>query len=319
MEDLLKITTKQIDAMNTDDKKKYYQEIRKYCSEIDEIGKKAKITKLLKLIYPHLRSFNIEINGEYNIPKDEQVIFLINHSNSHDFFVMLETMDSIKREVTTLAAADSLNVFSQKFFEWNDSIMIDRGDSLNSQNGLYLISKKIIEGKNGIVFGEGTWNLHPIKPMLNIKNGVTKLALYTDTLVVPTIFEYEEIPALFDDEKNLYERCVVTFGKPTKIDPMKGIISETQRLQSIMEENRRESWKKLGIKRDSLNDINQNIYLNHTYLKKFGGFGFTFDSVYEMPYIYFKPNESHENEYHLTKTKKFEPGIILKTDNYKKL
>ena len=73
-----------------------------------------------------------------------------------------------------------------------------------------------------------------------------------------------------------------------------------------------ELWEKLNIKRRSLDDINKDVYLNHTYLKKFEALGFEFDSEHEFKYLLKDKNGEYENEYHLDENGNFVPGITHK-------
>ena len=45
--------------------------------------------------------------------------------------------------------------------------------------------------------------------MQTIKVGGTQTAMIADTVVVPTIFEYVEIPDIVSKEKELYKKCIV--------------------------------------------------------------------------------------------------------------
>ena len=71
-------------------------------------------------------------------------------------------------------------------------------------------------------------------------------------------------------------------------------------------------WKKLGINKNSLNDINKEIYLNHTYNKKFDAVGFEYDSEYESQYLAKDKNEKVENEFTLNENGEFVPGVTHK-------
>lgn len=56
------------------------------------------------------------------------------------------------------------------------------------------ICGRILRGKNCFIFGEATWNLHPILPMQQLKAGATQIALITGKKIIPTIMEYVEVP-----------------------------------------------------------------------------------------------------------------------------
>ena len=84
---------------------------------------------------------------------------------------------------------------------------------------------KIIEGKCGLILGEGTWNLHLILPMQPIKIGGTKVAAITNKDIIPTIFEYVEV---CERENELYKKCIVIFGKAITVKTEDNIISKTK-------------------------------------------------------------------------------------------
>ena len=170
----------------------------------------------------------------------------------------------------------------------------------------------MLEGQCGVIFGEATWNLHPILPMQAIKIGGAKIGAITEKVVIPTIFEYVEIPEIHSKESHLYKKCIVYFGQPLKIDQTKSLVAQSLLIEKSMIKIRRELWEELNIKRDKLSDINPPLYLNHTYLKKFKAFGFTYDSEKEAKFLFSPNNQNVVNEYHLDENNNFVPGITLK-------
>lgn len=307
------LSIKEIEKLNEKDKQLYYENLKKYVDTIKvNINSKTLSKKLISHIAPTLRNYDLDIIGEENLPKETSAVFICNHSNSHDFFTTQEVFSEINRPITPFGASDCLDFFSLQLFKAGDVTLIDRTDKESSVNGTMTFAKKIIDGEDGIIFGESTWNLHPIKPMLPIKVGGTQISLIADTVVVPTIFEYVEVPNIVDKEKELYTRCIVSFGKPIKITPTDDLFQKTKEIQTIMENMRIELWKKLNIKKDSLDDINKDIYLNHTYLKKFDALGFEYDSEHESQFILKDENGKVENEYRLDENGDFVPGITHK-------
>jgi hypothetical protein len=85
-----------------------------------------------------------------------------------------------------------------------------------------------------------------------------------------------------------------------------------------MIENRLKVWKEYGIihKIDGQESIMN--YLNHTYVKKFGALGFTFDSKSEEKFLLFLENELRANEYTLDKDGNLVPGVTEKDSKIKK-
>lgn len=307
------LSIKELELLTINEKEKYYQMIREYCDFLKVNIESKKISKkIISLLAPHLRKYKLEIYGDENIPKNNSAIFICNHSNSHDFFTTQEVFNELNRNVTLFGASDCLNFISLQLFKLGDVTLIDRSDKESSLNGLMNFTKKIIDGEDGIIFSEGTWNLHPIKPMQNIKIGGTQSAVIADKVIIPTIFEYVEVPDIVAKESELYSRCIVEFGKPIIVKSEDNIIEKTKLIQVTLEEMRRNLWKKLGIKKDSLDDINQQVYLNHTYKKKFEGLGFEFDSEHEFQHLLKDKQGNYENEYTLNENNEFVPGITHK-------
>lgn len=307
------LTLKELESLSIEEKEKYYQMLKEYCDLIKVNIESRKISKkIISLIAPHLRKYKLEIYGDENIPKNDSAVFICNHSNSHDFFTTQEVFNELQRNVTPFGASDCLNFISLQVFKLGDVTLIDRSNKDSSLNGLMNFSKKIIDGEDGIIFSEGTWNLHPTKPMQNLKIGGTQSALIADKVIIPTIFEYVEVPDIVEKESEIYSRCIVEFGKPIIVKSEDNIIEKTKLIQITLEEMRKNIWKKLGIKKDSLDDINKQVYLNHTYMKKFDGLGFEYDSNHEFQYLLKDRNGTYENEYTLNENNDFVPGITHK-------
>lgn len=307
------LSLKELESLSLEEKEKYYKILKEYCDSIKVNIESKKISKkLISLLAPHLRKYKLEIYGDENIPKEDSAIFICNHSNSHDFFTTHEVFNELNRNVTPFGASDCLNFVSLQMFKLGDVTLINRDDRQSSLNGLMKFTKKVIEGEDGIIFGEGTWNLHPIKPMQNIKVGGTQSSIIADKVIIPTIFEYVEVPDIVEKESEIYSRCIVEFGKPIKVKSEDNIIEKTKLIQTTLEEMRKNIWKKLGISKNSLDDINKQVYLNHTYKKKFDALGFEYDSDHEFQYLLKDKNGNYENEYILNENNDFVPGITHK-------
>lgn len=108
--------------------------------------------------------------------------------------------------------------------------MINRMDKKSFCSGLYDLTGKLIHGDMCSIFGEGTWNLHPFKPMQNIKSGSVKAAAIAGKPIAPVIMEYIEVPENCLKERELYNKCVVEIGKPIFIDPQKSMIEQNNKL-----------------------------------------------------------------------------------------
>lgn len=306
------LTSKEIEKLDNNAKIEYYELLRKYSSDLNiNVNSKNISKKIISHIAPKLRSYDLDIIGEKNISIEPGAVFICNHSNSHDFFTIHEVFNELKRPVTPFGADDCLNFFTLQLFKAGDVTLINRNDKESSINGIMEFSKKIIDGEDGIIFSEGTWNLHPIKPMLPIKVGGTQTALIANTVVIPTVFEYVEVPDIVSKEKELYKRCIVSFGKPIMVKIEDNIFEKAKEIQDTLASMRLELWKKLNINKSNIDEINKEVYLNHTYLKKFKALGFEFDSEHEFQFL-LKKNGQYENEYHLDDNGNFVPGITHK-------
>lgn len=298
--------------MCDEEKLDYYKKLREYCEVLSLENKKEMSLgqQMISKVYnPSFYNNKIEVLGENNIPSNEPVIFVCNHSNSHDIFSMYSILEKIGISSSVMVASDCLNLFSISAFAAADSVFLDRNNKISSNNSIYKMASRILAGKSGVVFGESTWNLHPIKPMQNLKIGSTKIAAITGALIIPTILEYVEIPELCNKEFQLYEKAVVAFGKPYKVQILDDLSMDTSDVQISMENIRKNIWNRNSICRKDIKDINVDIYLNHVYLKKFKAFGFKYDSLKESKFLRKDSNGLIENEYCLSEDKEFVPGI----------
>lgn len=307
------LTGKEIENMTSDQKRDYYSGLQKECL-LHKPKKESSnaIKKFLFHVAPLLRNYDLEIYGDENIPLNDSAVFICNHSNSHDFFTIIETFGKIGRTITPFGASDCLNFWTKQLFKLGDVTMINRNSKDSSINGMLEFSKKILRGKCGIIFGESTWNLHPTLPMQPIKIGITNIAKITGRIVVPTIFEYVEINNVCEKESEIYEKCIVFFGQPIRVLIEDNVFYKTKEIQAVMENMRRELWSQLGIKKESLDDINKDVYLNHTFLKKFRALGFVYDSKYEFQFLLNADKGLTTNEYCLNQNGELVPGITAK-------
>lgn len=303
------LSVKEIDCLTVDEKEKYFNDLKEEC--INYPLKKTTIEwikKCISYIAPILRSYKLELYGQENLPKDNSAVFICNHSNSHDFFTIHEVFRKIGRKVTPFGASDCLNKSTEFLFKLGDVTLIDRSDKDSSVYGLLEFSKKILNGLDGVIFSEGTWNLHPSKLMQPIKAGGTQVSLITGKVMIPTIFEYFEVPYECKKESQLYIKCVVVFGEPISVSYQDNLIEKTKEVQTVMENMRKAVREKFGESCYSFSNDEEGVkcYLNHTYLKKFKAFGFRYDSEHEFRFLL---DYGKDNEYCMNENGEFVPGI----------
>lgn len=310
LNDLLFMSIKDVEKMSISEKKKYYEVLRNYCFSLGK--RKQKITlvqKFLSLVAPKIRNYDFEIRGIDNLSDDGSLI-MVNHSNSHDAFTMFEAMSSVNKPAIIYAANEGVSPFLTKVFEAANFTLLNRRDKNSVVNATYDFTNKLLNGNNCFMYGEGTWNMHPIKPMQNLWVGGAKIAAISNKPIIPCIFEYIEVPDIKDKEGDIYRKCIVTFGKPINIDPCYNLFEQTKKIQCEMENMRKDLWNEFGVKRDSIRNINPEVYINHTGLKVYGGAG-EFDYDREKNSLLLLNGERPELMYTLDDNK-LVPGELTK-------
>lgn len=299
---------KEVERLTAKDREEYFRNLHAVCQnrQTKRQTNKAMLALIAK-VCPLLRGFDLVIEGTENLP-NEDVIFVCNHSNTHDFFIVRETMHKLNKGITPLVALDGLSVFSRVVFHLSDATFIERTSKESKEKGVLDFCSKIQQGKSGFVFGEATWNMHPRKPMQNVKAGISEMSLITGKKVIPTIFEYVEVDKVCKKEKDLYSKCIVVFGKPIEITPDKSLFEQTANIQSVMEAMRTEIWERTGDSRLS-GEVNVERYINHTYLKKYKAFGFRYNTRHESQFL-LRKGEVIENEYFVDENGEFRPGLL---------
>ena len=289
--------------------------LRNHCLDLKN-GYKPKITwvqKRMANVGPALRHFDLScyaaLDGK-SIP-DDGCIIVLNHSNSHDGFIIAETLRKLNHESTFLAGSEGLSALETGLFKGAHSTMIDRLDKESCNYGLIDFAGKVANGDTGIVFGEGTWNLHPYKEMLPIKIGAIKVAAITGKPIIPTIMEYIENPGIITSEKDLYSECVVCFGNPIYVSLNDSYVETAKKVQIAMESLRRYIRAVKKVDKSKAN-FDPEEYVNHTWLKKFGTNVFEFDSIREIQFVRGINGAPPENEYFYNENGILVPGIVPK-------
>lgn len=312
------LSSKELDNLSISERKEYYNKLREECVNLKDaqphIGQ-----GIIKNVYPFLRSYKLEFEGVENIPKDSNVLFIANHSNSHDIFTAYEVLSALQRRGSVMVATDCLNPVTTQIFNVSDATLLDRRIKEERQNSVFKMSHKMLCGIDGFIFGESTWNLHPIRAMHNIKQGGAIISAITQDPIVPTIFEYVEEDGFLKSESDLYTKCIIRFNKPIVIDYGTSLITQTNGVRDNMIDMRTNIWNDNNIHRSNIDDIDPLVYVNHTYIKKFKALGFTYDSQKEQEFLLFLNGELKDNEYTIDNEGNFVPGITQKDSKLKKV
>lgn len=103
----------------------------------------------------------INLNNENQISTN--AIYAFNHLCFLDAPVSVEV---IKRHCYILVGVQDLRIMDKLFFIMNGVAWVDRHNAQSRNEVTRQVIKLLKKGKNIIYFPEGTWNLHPAKPML---------------------------------------------------------------------------------------------------------------------------------------------------------
>lgn len=313
------LSVKELERLSESEREKYFSELKQYCINIKPCNKKSNIVRsIVNSVVGFMRNYDFEVVGVENIPSDEKALFVANHSNAHDFLTMQEAFKKIGLNQTFLASNEGLSPIILSVFKACGGVLFNRSDKSSATNAFWDFASNIANGIPGVIYAESTWNLHPYKPMHLIKNGAVNIAAITEVPIIPTIYEYVEVPEWCTKESKIYSKCIVKFGQPIYISKGESIIKQTDYVQLMLEKNRLDLWKKLGMMKTSVEDIDKEVYLNHTYLKKFGGVGgYGYDTDRETKYLFVKDSLSAENEYHIDENGNFVPGTLTREEGKK--
>ena len=148
-----------------------------------------------------MRDFKLQIENkqDFNTP----VLYAAVHTNFHDVPVIME---AIKKHSYLLASDEVKGHISGLLFESNGVVYIHRQDKESCKNASNNVISTLKDGKSVLMFPEGTWNVTPSSPILNLKWGFVDIAMNANVPIVPIVTEY------------LDDRCIIRFGEPIVID-----------------------------------------------------------------------------------------------------
>lgn len=120
----------------------------------------------------------------------EPVIFVVNHSNGHDFPIAAQVINKHFYILAdfTMKKDPIVNILNRL----NGCVYVDRKDSRSRQQSKIELIGHLQQGHNILLFPEGTWNLHPSRLLLPLNWGVIDLAKETDAPIVPIALLYED-------------------------------------------------------------------------------------------------------------------------------
>ena len=127
-----------------------------YAAHVDKYSEEQKFSLLREINDRAVRTgnVNIDVQGLENIPEKDGFIFYPNHQGMFDVLAILKACPQnfsvvIKKEVANIP-------FLKQVFTLMEAIPIDRGDIKQSMQVILQVIKGVKEGKNYLIFAEGT-------------------------------------------------------------------------------------------------------------------------------------------------------------------
>lgn len=179
----------------------------------------------------------INLNDENRFSTN--AIYAFNHSCFLDAPVSVEV---VKHHCYILAGVQNLRIIDKLFLYMNGVVWVDRHNAKIRNDAARQMTELLKKGKNIIYFPEGTWNLHPAKPMLPMYWGGVNIARESNCPIVPVCMEYYG--------KKVYVR----FGSPIIVQPNDDKRKKFEELTEAFSTLKWEIWEQFPVmKRESIN------------------------------------------------------------------
>lgn len=182
-----------------------YPIIRGIANSIDDF----KIEKYYNLVLDEEKDIMEEkdkyvYNEELKTQRSPRLI-LMNHSNRHDFPVIIKTLD---KNCIVLTADTNLKGVAGIAINFNGCIPVNRDNEESCKKANEIIKNILLKGHDVLVMIEGTWNLGDVLPMLPFRWGTIQTAKELGVDILPIALEYD-YPA---------KKCLVNIGKTININ-----------------------------------------------------------------------------------------------------
>lgn len=257
-----RLSKKEIEKMNLEQKRKYYDELREYYTGLKENKLAHKVHQifnpLIKVVAKNLNGTNKDPNkivifknewnqNNYNGP----VIYACNHTNSHDMPFVIEVA---RNQYYVYAGNEIENDINGALFKLNGVVFVDRTSKEDKRKSFDELLKLSCQGKDTLIFPEATWNVTPSNPMNNIYSGVIETSIISGNPIVPLVTEYT------DNKWYMY------IGKPIFIYYGADINQAREYLRDTMATMKWTIWESFGqIKREEIPANYYEEYLNKIY------------------------------------------------------
>ena len=213
--------------MNYNERKKVF---KKLCEHNDNLVWHSRYIPLMRMVFPFLRNFKVNIQKEEELPRDGVLIIMQNHCNFYDSMVLEKAM---KDNFYCCFASDEPRGTIQGWgFEATGVVWVNRNDKESRVKASQTLVELLKNGCNLSWCPEGLWCLKDNKLLLHISRGLAKAAIagaeYNKVYIVPLVTTYE-----YDDNDKV-KRAEVTLGKSVLVTKDMDDKKLTEQLEDIM-------------------------------------------------------------------------------------
>ena len=162
----------------------WWYQLCHYAKHTDEIPEDKKYA-LLKKITVHANKggrVKIDVHGQENIPREENIVFFPDHQGLFDVLSIIEASD---RPFSVVAKIEVKNIFFLKqVFAIMKAKFMDRDDVRQSLKVILSVTDEVKAGRNFLIFPEGTRSKNGNHPG-DFKGGSFKCAMNARGPIVP--------------------------------------------------------------------------------------------------------------------------------------
>ena len=165
---------------------KFWFRLCHYAKHVDRYTEEERYAMLKNIVYYANRGgrINIDAHGMHNIPKENGFIFYPNHQGLYD---VLAVMDVCPVPFSVINKKEVANTpFLKQVFACMKAYSIDRENLKQSLEVILKITKDVKEGRNFLIFAEGTRSKQGNK-LLDFKGGSFKSATKAKCPIVPMV------------------------------------------------------------------------------------------------------------------------------------
>lgn len=206
----------------------YYKELKNNLVNLDNGLIEKQYMKLCDFLNPlikdkleKIKEYELIIDNSEIIPSSP-VIFASSHQNFYDHFNMILATPSNSIFLNN----KNIPLLTRLALMVNGVVFVDRTSAESKFNSKIDLMKHVANGKNIIIFPEGTYNCSPNRLILPIHTGAADIAKKMEVPIIPIVQEYFFDESQLDGTNNVV-KCILRFGQPFYVCHKDDIKSKT--------------------------------------------------------------------------------------------